>query len=131
LEMLLISGGALGAISLSGVVSPFLSSGNTAMLANFLIFAVLLGISNQSARAGAERSEDELPFRMPVRILSMTLGCCALALIARAAYIEVLHDRELLVKNALVFTQDGVKRPQRNPRLNLLAASIPRGNIYD
>ncbi len=43
LEMLLISGGALGAIPLSGVVSPFLSSGNTAMLANFLIFGILLG----------------------------------------------------------------------------------------
>ena len=47
LEMLLISGGVLGAIPLSGVVSPFLSSGNTAMLANFLIFAILLGMSNQ------------------------------------------------------------------------------------
>ena len=46
LEMLLISGGVLGAIPLSGVVSPFLSSGNTAMLSNFLIFAILLSISN-------------------------------------------------------------------------------------
>jgi cell division protein FtsI/penicillin-binding protein 2 len=46
-------------------------------------------------------------------------------------YIQAFHDQELLVKNALVFTQDGVKRPQRNPRLNLLAASIPRGNIFD
>ena len=49
LEMLLISGGVLGAIPLSGVVSPFLSSGNTAMLANFLIFALILGISNRAA----------------------------------------------------------------------------------
>src|SRR4029453_3302579 len=39
IEMLLISGGVLGAIPLSGVVSPFLSSGNSAMLANFFIFA--------------------------------------------------------------------------------------------
>ncbi len=63
LEMLLISGGALGAIPLSGVVSPFLSSGNTAMLSNFLIVAVLLGISNQSARLEvplAERKQTSL-----------------------------------------------------------------------
>ncbi len=46
-EMLLISGGVLGAIPLSGVVSPFLSFGNTAMLANFLIFGILVAISNQ------------------------------------------------------------------------------------
>ncbi|HTU47041.1 MAG TPA: FtsW/RodA/SpoVE family cell cycle protein [Bryobacteraceae bacterium] len=137
LEMLLISGGALGAIPLSGVVSPFLSSGNTAMLANFFIFAVLLGISNQTARAEAvvaetESSEDLSPiFRMPVRVASIALGVCAIALVARAVSIQALHDRELLIKDAFVFAQDGVKRPQHNPRLNLLAASIPRGNIYD
>ncbi|MGA8030746.1 MAG: penicillin-binding transpeptidase domain-containing protein, partial [Bryobacteraceae bacterium] len=139
LEMLLISGGALGAIPLSGVVSPFLSSGNTAMLANFFIFAVLLGISNQSARAVTDVEESKsgarealrVPFGMSVRVASVALGACAAALVARAVSLEVLHDQELLGKNALVITQDGVKRPQRNPRLNLLAASIPRGDIYD
>jgi len=137
LEMLLISGGALGAIPLSGVVSPFLSSGNTAMLANFFIFAVLLGISNQSARAeavvaGAEAPEDLSPiFRMPLRVVSIALGACALVLVARAVSIQALHDQELLIKDAFVYAQDGVKRPQHNPRLNLLAASIPRGDIYD
>ncbi len=135
LEMLLISGGALGAIPLSGVVSPFLSSGNTAMLANFLIFAVLLSISNQTVR-----SEGKLPepseeiyawFRIPASAAAVVLGACALALIGRAVYLQGFQDRELMVRNALVFTHDGVKRPQRNPRLNLLAAGVPRGNIYD
>ena len=55
-EMLLISSGVLGALPLSGVVSPFLSSGNTAMLANFLIFAVLLSIS-------ADRRDEEAGHR--------------------------------------------------------------------
>jgi cell division protein FtsW (lipid II flippase)/cell division protein FtsI/penicillin-binding protein 2 len=134
LEMLLISGGALGAIPLSGVVSPFLSSGNTAMLANFLIFAVLLGISNLSVQPHAEISPAESlepVFRTPVRILSWAFGLCALVLVVRASYVQALHDQELLVKDALVYTQDGVKRPEHNPRLNLLAAAIPRGNIYD
>ena len=143
LEMLLVSGGALGAIPLSGVVSPFLSSGNTAMLSNFLIFAVLLGISNQSVQplVGLTR-ESGLPsaqpvpslepsFRMPVRIVSWSLGLCAVALLSRATYIQVFHDRELLAKDTEVYTLDGKKRPQHNPRLNLLAAEIPRGNIYD
>src|SRR3974377_727069 len=51
-EMLLISSGVLGVLPLSGVVSPFLSSGNTAMLANFLVFALLASIS---ADAGGVR----------------------------------------------------------------------------
>ena len=52
IEMLLISGGVLGAIPLSGVVSPFLSSGNSAMLANFLIFALVLWDLNRTSKLG-------------------------------------------------------------------------------
>jgi cell division protein FtsW (lipid II flippase)/cell division protein FtsI/penicillin-binding protein 2 len=131
LEMLLISGGALGAIPLSGVVSPFLSSGNTAMLANFLIFGLLLGISNNAAGPQPEGASLEPVFRTPVRVIGSIFALCAITLMLRAAYIQVLHDQDLLVKDALVFTQDGVKRPQHNPRLNLLAAAIPRGDIFD
>ncbi len=137
LEMLLISGGALGAIPLSGVVSPFLSSGNTAMLCNFLIFAILLGVSNQSARAEtAALSEPADPrfadlFAKPLKAVSVVLGLCAFALLAKAAYLQIWQDQDLLSRDALVFASDGVKRPERNPRLNLLAASIPRGDIYD
>ncbi len=130
LEMVLISGGALGAIPLSGVVSPFLSSGNTAMLANFAIFAILLGISNQSARSEADEQLKPL-FRKPVGILAACLGISAACLIGRAMYVEVLHDQDLLIRDARVFTQDGVKRAEHNPRLNLLAAAIPRGDVYD
>src|SRR5581483_4241080 len=137
LEMLLISGGALGAIPLSGVVSPFLSSGNTAMLCNFLICAILLGISNQSARAEVTavpflNRASEPPdsrfgdlFAKPLKAVSAVLALCALALLARAAYLQIWQDQELLARNTLVFANDGIKRPERNPRLNLLAASIP------
>lgn len=125
-EMLLISGGVLGAIPLSGVVSPFLSSGNTAMLANFLIFGILLAISNHSKDPVADE-----PFRRPVRTLEKVLAGCALALIGMAAYYQVARDRDYLARETKVFEDDGVKRAQRNPRLNSLAHEIPRGNIYD
>ncbi len=137
LEMLLISGGALGAIPLSGVVSPFLSSGNTAMLANFLICAVLLGISNQTARSAVASGPGEGSnaarslFTTPVRVVGFALGACAFALLAKAAYIQVFHDRAIMIQDAHVITQDGMKREQYNPRLNLFASSIPRGDIFD
>jgi cell division protein FtsI/penicillin-binding protein 2/cell division protein FtsW (lipid II flippase) len=128
LEMLLISGGVLGAIPLSGVVSPFLSSGNTAMLANFLIFAVVLGISNQRPR-----TDDSLAplFRRPVRAAGLVLAGLASILLCRAAYFQVLHDREFMIHDARVIEEDGVKRPQFNPRLSSLARAIPRGAILD
>jgi cell division protein FtsI/penicillin-binding protein 2/cell division protein FtsW (lipid II flippase) len=131
LEMLLISAGVLGAIPLSGVVSPFLSSGNTAMLANFLIFAVLLSISHQSAKAETGAQPSVQPFRLPLRVVGWALTACGIALVARAAYIQCVQDKALLIRDAFVIAHDGVKRPEHNPRLNLFAASIPRGDIYD
>lgn len=134
LEMLLISGGVLGAIPLSGVVSPFLSSGNTAMLANFFIFSVLAGISNQTTKIEEpEEPEETLEpmFGTPAKVLACALGVCTVALLYRAVNLEAFEDEALIARDAHVFTQDKVKRPQHNPRLNLLAASIPRGNIYD
>ena len=67
LEMLLISGGVLGAVPLSGVVSPFLSSGNSAMLANFIILAMILAISADSPAV----TPAPAPFRVPVRVLNV------------------------------------------------------------
>ena len=131
LEMLLISGGALGAIPLSGVVSPFLSSGNTAMLANFFILAVLAGISNQSAPAVESAASLEPVFRVPLRVVAVAFSLACLALVTRAFVVEAFQDKQLVARDALVFTADGIKRPEHNPRLSLLAAEIPRGNIYD
>ncbi|MGA2213408.1 MAG: FtsW/RodA/SpoVE family cell cycle protein [Bryobacteraceae bacterium] len=126
-EMLLISGGVLGAIPLSGVVSPFLSYGNTAMLANFLIFGILAAISNH-ARATVAVAE---PFRRPVRRLEYALGAAAATLAGFAVYYQVARDQDFLAREAKVFEDDGVKRPQRNPRLNSLAHEIRRGDIFD
>ncbi|MBV8847267.1 MAG: FtsW/RodA/SpoVE family cell cycle protein [Bryobacterales bacterium] len=126
LEMLLISGGVLGAIPLSGVVSPFLSAGNTAMLANFLIIAFIAGISSRSSGKLLHP-----PFLRPVRGISITLAALTAALAARAGYIQVLHGPEFMIRDARVIEQDGVKRPQVNPRLHSLAAEIPRGTISD
>ncbi|HYL37591.1 MAG TPA: FtsW/RodA/SpoVE family cell cycle protein [Bryobacteraceae bacterium] len=126
LEMLLISSGVLGALPLSGVVSPFLSSGNTAMLANCLIFGILLAISNHTREPVGSES-----FQQPVRWLGLAFGACAVTLLGFAAYYQVARDREFLARDTKVFEDDGVKRAQHNPRLNSLAHEIGRGNIYD
>ncbi len=126
LEMLLISAGVLGAIPLSGVVSPFLSSGNTAMLANFFLFALILSVSNQ-----ARRPEMGEPFARPMWVLAAALAACALVLVGRAAYFQVLRDQDFLARDVRIFEGDGVKRAQHNPRLTSLAREIRRGNIYD
>ncbi len=123
-EMLLISSGVLGVLPLSGVVSPFLSSGNTAMLANFLAFALILSVS--ADRRDAPDGQVGSP-----RVLRAVLACAGLVLLATAARYQVFQDRQYLARDAFAFEQDGVKRPQHNPRMNSLAREIPRGGIYD
>ena len=125
-EMMLISSGVLGVLPLSGVVSPFLSSGNTAMLANFLVFALILSIS----AGGLDDKPHEL-FRGPARPLRAVLLLAALALAGMAARYQIFQDREYLARDAHSFEEDGVKRPQHNPRLNSIAHEIPRGAILD
>ncbi|MBV9505729.1 MAG: FtsW/RodA/SpoVE family cell cycle protein, partial [Acidobacteriia bacterium] len=125
-EMLLISSGVLGALPLSGVVSPFLSSGNTAMLANFLVFALLLSISADSGEA--VRSS---PLAGGTRWVKVAMATAAGVLLAMAARYQIAADRDYLARDAHAFEQDGVKRPQHNPRLNSIAREIPRGTIYD
>ena len=132
-EMLLISAGVLGALPLSGVVSPFLSSGNTAMLANFFVFALLLAISiGQPAPQGhAPPQAAHTLFRGPLRWTGAALAACAVVLVSFAARYQVMHDREYLARDAHVFEDDGVKRAQHNPRINSIAREIPRGDIFD
>ena len=124
-EMLLITAGVLGALPLSGVVSPFLSSGNTAMVANFLIFALLAGIS-----ASEETTQPEL-LRVPVARLKLVFAGCGAILLGFALRYQVLHDTDYLGRDAHAFEEDNVKRAQHNPRINSLAREIPRGAIYD
>ncbi|MBZ5724840.1 MAG: FtsW/RodA/SpoVE family cell cycle protein [Acidobacteriia bacterium] len=124
-EAMLITAGVLGALPLSGVVSPFLSSGNTAMLANFLVFALVLSISAD----GATKSTALL--RNPTRYLKAALACGGIVLLAMAARYQVVKDADYLARDAHAFEEDGVKRPQHNPRMNSIAREIPRGSIYD
>ncbi len=51
LQLLLIAGGLLGLIPLSGVVSPFLSYGKSSMIATCAAFGIVLAISSQSPKS--------------------------------------------------------------------------------
>ena len=85
---LLISGGVLDLSPLSGVVTPFLSYGGTAMIANFAIFGILLSLSRSQ-----QTTDHTEPFRLPVRRLAQVLGLLAFAVVAKAAWIQIVRGR--------------------------------------
>lgn len=123
---ILISGGVLDLVPLSGVVTPFLSYGGTAMLANFAVFAILLSLSRQGGD-----SEHTAPFRLPVRRVAQGLGIAALAIAGKAAWVQIVRADAIVGAGTLTVQADGYRRYQYNPRLLAIAQSIPRGNILD
>ncbi len=128
LQILLIAGGVLGVLPLSGVVSPFLSSGRSAMLANFVIVGLLLALS---ARPASERSDSVKRFDGAVRWAALGLGAFAIAILAKAALVQVFRTDHYLTQSALVLHADNKRYFDANPRLEAIAKTIPRGSILD
>jgi cell division protein FtsW (lipid II flippase) len=126
LQILLIAAGSLGVLPLTGVVTPFLSYGRTSMLANFLVFAMLLSISSRPGDA-----ERNAPFRAPVQAAGLVLGVLAAAVVAKAAYVQVLRSGPIMGEGTLVVQADGARRYQYNPRFQEIVRDIPKGTIYD
>ena len=126
LQFLLIAGGSLGVVPLSGVVTPFLSYGRTAMLANFAVIGMLEAISN--------RGKTE-PGPSPFRTVTVTVGAIfALAgtvVLAKAGYVQVVSSAKVMGEGTLVVQADGARRYQYNPRLQEVMRNIPKGTIYD
>ncbi|MFL6350286.1 MAG: FtsW/RodA/SpoVE family cell cycle protein [Bryobacteraceae bacterium] len=126
LQLLLITGGLLGLIPLSGVVSPFLSYGRTSMVANFVLFAFILSISSTRGK------RDQQPnFGSGTRVLMAVLGVLMVTVLARFAWVQIANADSILVRPSLVMQADGVRRYQYNPRLLEAARELPKGTIFD
>ncbi len=127
LQILLIAGGSLGVLPLSGVVTPFLCYGRSSMLANFFMFAMLLSISNRPS-PDAQRNA---PFRLPIEAAGLAIGAVALLIVAKAAYVQVFRSDAIMGEGTLVVQADGARRYQYNPRFQEIMRDIPKGGIYD
>jgi cell division protein FtsW (lipid II flippase) len=124
LQILLIAGGSLGVVPLSGVVTPFLSYGRTAMLANFAVIGMVAAIS---ARAQA----DPRPAARPVPMVGALFAVSAAIVLAKAGYVQVVQSDAIMGAGTLVTQADGGRRYQYNPRLQAVMRDIPKGTIYD
>ena len=119
-----IVGGLLGLVPLSGVATPFLSYGKSAMICNFAAVGIALAIAN---RGGARRRA----FTPQLRTLRIVLAACAIVLAGRALWIQTLRADSITLRPSLVRQADGGARYQYNPRLLQAARMIPRGTIFD
>lgn len=126
LPFLLIAGGLLGLMPLTGVATPFLSYGRSSMVANLAAVGILLAIS---ARRPAAPATSE--FRHPARVLAVVLGTMLALVGLRAASLQAWRADATVASPVLTQQRDGARRFSYNPRLLAVADTIPRGAVLD
>jgi cell division protein FtsW (lipid II flippase)/cell division protein FtsI/penicillin-binding protein 2 len=127
LPVLVVTAGMLGLVPLTGVVTPFLSYGGSAMLSNFAALGVLTSIARQPPDAARTTA----PFRAGVSRLAAGLSVAAIVLLAVLFDVQVLRADSYVVTPHLGLQSDGYRRFQYNPRVIDLLATLPRGTVYD
>ena len=126
LPVLVVTAGMLGLVPLTGVVTPFLSYGGSAMVANFAALGVLTAIGSSSQFSTAAN-----PFRTATKSVIALLGIGTFGVMAALFGVQVLRADDYAVQPHLGVQSDGVRRFQYNQRVLDVAALIPRGTVYD
>ena len=131
LPVVVMAAGMLGVVPLTGVVTPFLSYGGSAMVANFAALGILAAVRADSLGADSLGSSVVQPFRAAIRYLGGTLAAAAVALLAVLIDFQIVRGDEYAVKPHLGLQADGVRRYQYNQRVLDLVGLVPRGSVYD
>lgn len=122
----IMAAGIMGLMPLTGVVTPFLSYGGSAMLANFFALGMLASIHADRRPVG-----DSTPFVAPVQRLAAALALVAVVLMGRATYVQVIRADTLAVRPQLGIQADGGRRFEYNPRLLEVLHSLKLGSVLD
>ncbi len=124
LPALIMSAGMLGVVPLTGVVTPFLSYGGSAMVANFAALGVLTAFGSIHNPPAADQI-----LSLATTSLIALLGIGAIGVMAALVIIQVLRGDSYVVRPHLGVQADGVRRLQYNQRVLDVAAMIPRGTV--
>lgn len=133
LQTLLILGGVTGLIPLTGIALPFISYGNSALVADAILLGLLRGISAMptgSGGGGLEASREVCRAAQSFA-LAMTVALLGVIGVWKMGQMQVWRANEIALRPIATPDKDKVVRPHLNPRLLALANAIPRGSIYD
>jgi cell division protein FtsI/penicillin-binding protein 2/cell division protein FtsW (lipid II flippase) len=132
LQAALIVGGVTGIVPLSGLSLPFLSYGNSALIADFILLGLLRGIS-EPPRGGVGRPAPRGEVVVATRRFAVTYALVLLGAVGlwRLGTLLLVRADEIATRPVVTPDADRVTRPHENPRLLAVAAEIERGSIYD
>ncbi len=128
-QFLLIAGGSIGALPLSGVALPFTSYGGTSLLCNMIAAGFLLSVSRWS---GTQVQMKYLTQRQDKNLLPALLAACvAIVLLIVNVSGYSFNNKKWIVAPALVADKSGARMFSYNPRINILMNRLQAGQLYD
>ncbi|MCW3119409.1 MAG: penicillin-binding protein transpeptidase [Chitinophagaceae bacterium] len=130
IQFLLIAGGSIGLLPLTGVTVPFLSYGKISLIVNLAAFGIIAGVS---ARPGKQVQKEYIKQHYDPVLLTGIAGFLIgiLILIGKLAWVQLWTGKEYIVKPARVIDRNGLPVFSYNPRINELAKILGAGTVYD
>ena len=129
IQFLLIAGGSIGALPLSGVALPFMSYGGSSLIINMLAAGFLL---SASCVQGSPVQMKYIAKQQDKNLMPGLLGACAGIILLGISVSKYLFDNtKWIVQPALVADRSGARMFSYNPRINILMSKLQAGNLLD
>ncbi len=128
-QFLLIAGGSIGALPLSGVSLPFVSYGGSSLICNLLAAGFLLSASS------VQGSEVQMSYiaKQQDKNLVPALVAALIGLVLLTVDISkyLFNNKKWVVQPALVADRSGGRMFSYNPRIAILMNKLQAGSLYD
>ena len=128
-QFLLIAGGSVGALPLSGVALPFMSYGGSSLIANMLAAGFLLSASTvqgspvQMKYIANQQDKNLMP--------ALVAACAGIILLGVSVSKYLFNNTKWIVQPALVADRSGARMFSYNPRISILMNKLQAGNLLD
>ncbi len=128
-QFLLIAGGSIGALPLSGVSLPFMSYGGSSLIINMTAAGVLLSVS----RVGGSAAQMQFISKQQDHNLvpALVAACIGIVLLGISVTRYILAAGKWVVTPSLVADRSGARIFSYNPRIAILMKKLDAGTLRD
>ncbi|HLL21301.1 MAG TPA: FtsW/RodA/SpoVE family cell cycle protein, partial [Kofleriaceae bacterium] len=128
-QWLVILGGTLGYLPLTGIVVPFVSSGKSSMIVFLAVVALVARLADDGGVRVRSAELDEL--HGAARGVAAAASVLVVVAMAASVFAAVGHRVETSARGIVTRLADGTLVHRMNARLVVLAARVQRGSILD